>query len=347
MKKALVIKLFAAGDVLMATPVAEVLANHVEPFEVHWLVGEWSAELLKENPFIHNAHTFPDKIFYDRLLLLSKWRVLRMLQKEKFDVVVALHDHPFVRGFAKAVGAKQMVSLRAKDGLTAVHQSARYYETLSSLGICGDMHEPKIYLTENEQQYALTFFQQHRIPPDSSIIGIAPGGGINPKTTFLLKRWASEKYKELEELLIQRLQTARIFLFGHEGEKELCEDLRCVNPERIVNTAGSLTLREMSACLKFCHVFIGSDSAPAHIAASVSTPAVVLFGPTSPDVWKPCAPPEIPVRVLKENYDCMPCYKDDGNFPSCSFEHRCMKTLTAERVFSVCEEILNRALPRI
>ena len=331
-RKALIIKLFAVGDVLMATPVAEALAN--ENYEVSWLVGEWSAELLKENPHVHRTFVYPDKTFYDAYLL-SKLSIARKLRREKFDVVAALHDHRLVKMFAKGIGARKTLFFERGNGGER-HQGKAYFHVLSSLGISGEMPFPKIFLTQNEQEEALSFFHRYSLHPDSRIIGMSPGGGMNPKTTFALKQWGAEKYSELAGLLIQRFGV-RIFLFGHNDERALCEDIRQTNAERIVNTAGNLTLRETAACIKFCHVFIGSDSALAHIASALAVPAVVLFGPTNPDVWKPFG---APAQIVKENYDCMPCYKDDGKFPSCPHEHRCMKTLSSRVVLNACEKLL-------
>lgn len=331
-RKALIIKLFAAGDVLMATPVAEALAEN--GYHVSWLVGEWSAELLRENPYVHRTFVYPDKTFYGASLL-SKLSIAQKLRREKFDVAAALHDHRLVKMFAKGIGARKTIFLKRGNG-GVLHQGKAYFHALSSLGISGEMPSPKLCFAEEEQAEALTFFKKYRIPPDSRIIGLAPGGGMNPKTTFALKQWGAEKYSELAGLLIHRFG-GRIFLFGHKDERALCEDIRQTNAERIVNTAGNLTLRETAACIKFCHVFIGSDSAPAHIASALSVPSVVLFGPTNPDVWKPFG---APAQIVKENYDCMPCYKDDGKFPSCPHEHRCMKTLSSRAVLNACEKLL-------
>ncbi len=331
-RKALIIKLFAAGDVVMATPVAEALAEN--GYHVSWLTGEWSAALLRENPHVHRTFVEPDKIFYDASLR-SKFSVVKALRREKFDIVIALHDHRLVKLFAKSLGAKRVLFFERGNG-GVLHQGKAYYHALSSLGISGEMPSPKLYFSEEEQEKALTFFRKYRIPQDSRIIAIAPGGGRNPKTVFSLKQWGADKYQELAGMLLQRF-ASRIFLFGHKEEKSLCEEISCVNTERIINACGTLTLRETSACIKSCHVFIGSDSAPAHIASALSVPSVVLFGPTNPDVWKPFG---APAQIVKENYDCMPCYKDDGNFPLCPHEHRCMKTLSAQSVLTACEKLL-------
>jgi len=43
-------------------------------------------------------------------------------------------------------------------------------------------------------------------------------------------------------------------------------------------------------------LLIANDCGPAHLAALIGTPTVVLFGPTSPDIWRPLGPR---VRILR------------------------------------------------
>lgn len=44
-------------------------------------------------------------------------------------------------------------------------------------------------------------------------------------------------------------------------------------------------LRQSAALMRRCDCVVGIDSFPAHLAAAVGTQAVVLFGPTNPEVW--------------------------------------------------------------
>jgi ADP-heptose:LPS heptosyltransferase len=44
-------------------------------------------------------------------------------------------------------------------------------------------------------------------------------------------------------------------------------------------------LRQFAALIRRCDCVVSIDSFPAHLAATVGTPSVVLFGPTNPAVW--------------------------------------------------------------
>ena len=77
---------------------------------------------------------------------------------------------------------------------------------------------------------------------------------------------------------------------------------------------------------------IGSDSAPLHVAASVNTPFVGLFGPTNPK--KHLAPTEKSV-VFKKDFKCSPCYKTH-----CSRDYKCMKSIKPDEVYLAVVKLL-------
>ena len=46
----------------------------------------------------------------------------------------------------------------------------------------------------------------------------------------------------------------------------------------------------LTRLLAECALLLGNDSGPSHLAALVAAPTLTLFGPTSPDVWRPLGP---------------------------------------------------------
>ena len=47
---------------------------------------------------------------------------------------------------------------------------------------------------------------------------------------------------------------------------------------------------ELLSHLTHAAVFVGNDSGPGHLAATLGVPTVSLFGPSNPTVWKPLGP---------------------------------------------------------
>ena len=63
-----------------------------------------------------------------------------------------------------------------------------------------------------------------------------------------------------------------------------------------METALDLPLPELAAILARADLFLGHDSGVSHIAAAAGARALLLFGPSDPDIW---APPSKKVRVLR------------------------------------------------
>ena len=52
----------------------------------------------------------------------------------------------------------------------------------------------------------------------------------------------------------------------------------------------NVPLEELAARLAGCHAYLGNDSGVSHLAGLCGARSVVLFGPTSPVVWRPLGP---------------------------------------------------------
>ena len=90
-----------------------------------------------------------------------------------------------------------------------------------------------------------------------------------------------------------------------------------------------LSLPGLAAGLSHARLLVTGDTGPAHLAAAVGTPALVLFGPTSPRRWGPPAPG----RALSLGLACAPC-SNHGDDRCPLGHHRCLADLSTERVLA-------------
>jgi ADP-heptose:LPS heptosyltransferase len=102
-----------------------------------------------------------------------------------------------------------------------------------------------------------------------------------------------------------------------------------VNP---VVLAGATSLEQIFALMERADVVISSDSGPLHIASSVGTPTIAIFGPTRPQDTGPRG--KGPSVVLRKSLDCnqQACYQLD-----CP-DNRCMKAVTVDEVSKEVEK---------
>lgn len=134
------------------------------------------------------------------------------------------------------------------------------------------LHEPKLEL-----------YTDHQIPQLMAqgrwcAIHVGP-------TTWPAKNWPMERWREVIDWL--RIDGCKVLLLGDRNTPGLNYDL---------DKRGQKGIQELAAMLKACQLFVGLDSFPAHAAAAVRVPCVVLYGITNPDCFKVATAPYIAVR---------------------------------------------------
>ncbi len=88
-----------------------------------------------------------------------------------------------------------------------------------------------------------------------------------------------------------------VVLCGSPPEQDVLEDIRLAaggNP-RVHNCANELPIPRLLALIEQAHSMVSVDTGPAHAAAALGCPLVVMFGAASPEKWRPIGPGEIVV----------------------------------------------------
>jgi ADP-heptose:LPS heptosyltransferase len=100
------------------------------------------------------------------------------------------------------------------------------------------------------------------------------------------KAWPLERWAALLQHVHQRMPEAIILLVGAPQEAGFLEWIRNATKLPVVNTA-VLSLTRLFALCTLSHSMISVDTGPAHAAAALGLPLVVLFGAYPPKVWQP------------------------------------------------------------
>lgn len=124
-------------------------------------------------------------------------------------------------------------------------------------------------------------------PPDrdgtrGGPIVVHPGSGAREKC------WPIDRFEALMRALRDGGREVVVVMGEVEAERFAPEAVQRL----IRNFGGKLlrTLDELDAILRSASLFVGNDSGPAHLAAQLGLPTVVLFGPSDPRVWAPQGP---------------------------------------------------------
>ncbi|MFO1401498.1 MAG: glycosyltransferase family 9 protein [Steroidobacteraceae bacterium] len=105
------------------------------------------------------------------------------------------------------------------------------------------------------------------------------------------KYWPEERWAALIRVMRTRCPAHAIVLLGVERERELNQHVLSllVAHERaqVHDLAGELPIPVLLALLERASGMIGVDTGPAHAAAALGVPQVVLFGSADPDYYRP------------------------------------------------------------
>ena len=161
-------------------------------------------------------------------------------------------------------------------------------------------------------------------PLGRPVVAFAPGA-VGPS-----KRWPF--YAELGRRLTA--EGNAVWVIGGPGEKELAAEIVRTDSDNIRDLTGA-DLRNAILALAAANAAVSNDSGLLHVAAALGTPAIGIFGPTSPWHWAPLNPIAAVIETTGE-LACRPCHK-----PVCRLgHHRCMRDIAAERVVGATRSVL-------
>jgi ADP-heptose:LPS heptosyltransferase len=108
------------------------------------------------------------------------------------------------------------------------------------------------------------------------------------------KWWPLARWAELLQRIHRERPQAVLLLRGSAEEMPMLQEIRAATRLTSVATAAT-TLRQLYALCEAAGSMVSVDSGPAHAAAALSVPLVVLYGAESPRYWLPRSPSGSPV----------------------------------------------------
>jgi ADP-heptose:LPS heptosyltransferase len=175
-----------------------------------------------------------------------------------------------------------------------------------------------------------------------------PAGGrprivLHPGPSWQVKEWPVSAWSALVEQLRQHGCEA-IFQLGVSKHLTLGAAPVALIPGTI-SLVDKLSLEETIALIAGADLFIGIDSGLLHIAASVSTPAVGVWGATSPRMLFSPADARFFVTSTVPCQGCQHRYPRLHWMTGCPHDIHCMKNIPVEPVLQACLQALQRGKP--
>ncbi|HTY45796.1 MAG TPA: lipopolysaccharide heptosyltransferase II [Patescibacteria group bacterium] len=334
--KILVIKLSSIGDVILSTAALRAIRQRFSGgYTISVLVGQESRELLFNCPYI-------DELLVCDLKGKDKGlggllRLGRNLRKQNFDMVIDLQNNRKSHILAALSLSLNrygydnkkcafLLNHRLKPDKAALDPVTHQFRVLNMLGI--ELVDPRLELwpTDEDRRYIDDFLQSEWISSTQRLIGIH----LSASPRWETKSWPLHHMARLCEELAHR--DIRVVVTGTQQDIPRAQELMsAVKNLKPIDACGKTTINQLACLVKKCSVYISTDSAPLHIAASVGVPFVALFGPTDP---RRHLPPAGEHAVITKDLLCSPCYK-----PKCRHKN-CMELIRPEEVLKVIDKLL-------
>ncbi len=336
-RRILVIKLRAVGDVLLSTIVLRSLRAAFPSADIDFMTEPPAKDLLTGNPDISRV------IVYDRNTK-GPLRYLLDVRRTRYDLVIDLFGNPRTAVLALASAAPYRIGFdfrgrryaythRVHSRGDRVHNTQFNLDALEAVGIPIVDRSVPFRFSPADAEYVDKFLRGHS-PEGTPLVAINAGGG------WYTKRWALDRFAALADRLEERYSVGIVLPWG-PGQKTEVEELSrmMMHPPLIPPPT---TLTQLGALFRRCAFVVSNDSGPMHIAAAVGTPVLGIYGPTNPTLQGPYGKNHVVVR--REGLECLGC-----NLTKCPIGHPCMKELSVETVWGAVEDLLDRnslRLPR-
>jgi len=303
-KRALVIRFSSLGDVALASCVIEPLV--LKGYSVSFLTYKPYHELFKDDTRVNAIGIEREKVFET----LENYR--------GFDLYVDLQKNLKTLYMRLRLGGRWVSynkeSLRRRLSVHFESFRTNYSVVKAYLKAVGESDgRPKIQVSEDRISY-------WRSKLGNDFISIGPGA-----------RYRTKKYpyfRELSQLLVS--QSYKVVILGDEKDRMETEGFAGIN------LCNQISLVDLLAVLKLSRAFIGNDSGLLHLARSVGTRCVQIYGGTHPTLGFSLAEDE--GFVLFKNLPCQPCHIH--GLDSCKFgTYQCLQ-FDPEYVLSYVKRIV-------
>jgi len=283
----LVIDFGQLGDVVMSLPALRAIRERFPYAKITIAVGKPGKELLSLSSYANEILEVDRVSLRDGPTLISIGRIAKFVsqvRKQKFDFVIDLHSYYETNILGFLSGAPQRLYSRrenrsldflanfkpqpARESTTA-HLVDRYLDILKPLGIESVPRIPVLKTNPGDDNAVEAMLKKEKAQSRELLVGIFPGAGNASRV------WPVEKFAEVADHLI-RNDRVRVIVFAGPEERAQVPKMRAVFP------AGSiffdrLTIPQLASAQARLTLFISNDTGPAHIAAAVGTPVVVIL----------------------------------------------------------------------
>ncbi|MCF7907749.1 MAG: lipopolysaccharide heptosyltransferase II [Candidatus Omnitrophica bacterium] len=338
-KKILIARTDRLGDVILSTPVIKNLRLYYPKAHIAFICRPYTQEVLIGNPYLDEI------IVYDKYgKHKSIWGTIKFaweLKKKKFDLALILHPTnrmhlvSFFAAIPRRIGWAKNMDWSLSERLPHTKQEGQKHELEYTLDI---LRYLKIPVKDKELFFPVSVEAKKRVDKllKEADLGVEDEFiVIHPSASCPSKRWPQDYFSEVIKILQDKLKIKVVVI---TSKKEASFAQKITKQNKVIDFRGRLNISEIGAILQRASLFISNDSGPVHIAASVNTPVISIFGRKdsglSPKRWKPLGENS---TYLHKDSGCSVCFAHN-----CKEDFICLGKITPQEVVEKSLLILNK-----
>jgi heptosyltransferase-3 len=369
-----VIKLRHIGDVLMTVPLFRALKHTFPSVRTTALVNAGTEEVLKGNAHIDEILVFDRAI--KMLPALTRYKreaeFLLQIRKNNFDMTIDLTGGDRAALLSYLSGARYRTGWESKKGFLgkkhlythlsrpdgSKHIVLQNMDAVRPFGISAEDLSIDFYIPDEDRIHIRKVLGTEEQKSGHLV-------HVHPTSRWFFKCWHDRSMAEIIGWLLDGGMRVAVTSSPVQHEIEKTRGiLSMVGPRQgLVDLCGATTIKQLAALSEIADLFFGVDSAPMHIAASVGTPVVALFGPSGAFNWGPWDNIESNKlkggltgspysrrngiqtfgihTVIQEERQCVPCGSDGCNGSKAS---KCLEEVKPATVKEILSERLEECM---
>ena len=277
----LVIRGGAIGDFVLTLPVLAALRAHFPEHRLEVLGNPRIARLAQYGGCADEIHDLEDRRLTSLFIHPPDASVVRGGWVSSASIIVSyLHDPEIVfeSNWLRGSNVRWIRGPHRPSDALGIHATQQLLQPLETLGIFQANPLPQLNVgLERGSSHAKDLAKWCG---DNEALAVHPGSGS------FQKNWSESSWRELLSRWLDRTDRG-LLIVGGEAEGDRLSRFASTLPASRCRRAESLPLWELASVLSNCRQLVGHDSGISHLAAAVGLPVLVLWGPTSFDVWRP------------------------------------------------------------
>lgn len=287
----LIVRLRSLGDLVLETPAIAALHDWRPDLRISILAEPRFAAVFEGNPAIREVIFSGD----------SSLKTILDLRKRRFAAVFNQHGGPRSAMLTGGSGSSWRVgwagyqysflyNVHVPDvkefyGVPGVHTVEHGLSQLYWTGLPrGPIPNAQVYPQPDAVESVSRKLKEKGIAPGQPYAVLQPGARVHEM------RWPVAKFAEVARWLREVRGFSSVLNVGPQ-EGEIFAECEAEMRNSAVMPNSAFDLRELIALTAGARIFIGNDSGPAHVAAALQLPSVVMFSVTDPVQWHPWQAP--------------------------------------------------------